>query len=124
MVATLEQMSDANIPSSARKCLEEIEPSMSACSKICDEFTAKLIKIASHSDANHKSFRDAIKLQFQDKDILSFKYRLGSYKATLNIALAMVSLYEFSLYFVNCLKAFLKLTKFQAVYERTSRRSN
>jgi uncharacterized protein YoxC len=74
-------------------CLEDIKPSLKGCSEACDEFNAKLAKITSHSTEDHTSKRDKIKLQFQDKEILAFKYRISSYKATLSLALEFASLY-------------------------------
>lgn len=90
--SAMEDSSDDSFSNSVKKCLEEGKPALVECGKACDEFAEKMGKIMSHSDANHTSARDRIKLQFQEKDILAFRYRIGSYKATLNIALSLTSL--------------------------------
>ena len=88
----MEDSSDNSFSNGVKKCLEEAKPALAGCGKACDEFAEKIGKIMSHSDENRTSTRDRIKLQFQEKDILAFRYRIGSYKATLNIALGLASL--------------------------------
>jgi uncharacterized protein HemX len=89
----LKHQSDEALSDDLRKCRREIEPSLTACSKDYDEFRGKISKITLHSTEQHASFRDKVKLQFQEKEITTFQYRLASYKATLNIALSFASLY-------------------------------
>ena len=90
--SAMEDSSDDSFSDGVKKCLEEVKPALTGCGKTCDEFTEKIGKIMSHSDEKHTSKRDRIKLQFEEKDILAFRYRLGSYKATLNIALSLALL--------------------------------
>jgi hypothetical protein len=90
--SAMEDNSDDSFSDGIKKCLEEVKPALTGCGKTCDEFTEKIGKIMSHSDEKHTSKRDRIKLQFEEKEILAFRYRLGSYKATLNIALSLASL--------------------------------
>jgi uncharacterized protein HemX len=90
----LKHQSDEALSDDLRKCRREIEPSLTACSKAYDEFRGKISKITLHSTEQHASFRDKVKLQFQEKEITTFQYRLASYKATLNIALSFASLHE------------------------------
>ena len=90
--SAMEDSSDNSFSNGVKKCLEEAKPALTGCGKACDEFAEKIGKIMSHSDENRTSRRDRIKLQFQEKDILAFRYRIGSYKAMLNIALGLASL--------------------------------
>jgi len=90
--SAMEDSSDDSFSDGVKKCLEEVKPALTGCGKTCHEFKEKMGKIMSHSDEKHTSKRDRIKLQFEEKDILAFRYRLGSYKATLNIALSLASL--------------------------------
>jgi hypothetical protein len=90
----LKQKPDESLSDGLKKCLEEIEPSLKGCSRACDEFKVKLSKITSNSTEQHFSWRDKGKLLFQEEEITTFRYRLASYKATLNIALSFASLYN------------------------------
>jgi Fungal N-terminal domain of STAND proteins len=90
--SAMEDSSDNSFSNGVKQCLEEAKPALTGCGKACDEFAEKIGKIMSHSDENRTSTRDRIKLQFQEKDILAFRYRIGSYKATLKIALGLASL--------------------------------
>jgi hypothetical protein len=98
----LKHKPDKSLSDGLKHCLEEVEPSLKACSKACDEFREKVSKITSHSTEQHTSLRDKVKLQFQEKEITTFRYRLTSYKSTLNIALSFASLYDPSLTGVHC----------------------
>jgi hypothetical protein len=75
-----------------RSVLEELELPLRSCSDACDEFKSKLAKLLSRSGDGHTSFRDKVKLQFQDKEVSAFRFRLASYKSTLTIALSFSSL--------------------------------
>ena len=88
----MEDSSANRFSNSVKKCLAEAKPALNRCGKACDEFTEKIGKIMSHSDENHTSTKDRIKLQFQEKDILARKYWIGNYKAALNITLGLDSL--------------------------------
>ena len=73
-------------------CLEHLTTPLRACSDACSEFKSKLDGLTSHSNDRHTSFRDRLKLHFQDKEITAFKFRVASYKQTLSIALEFASL--------------------------------
>lgn len=90
--SAMEDSSEDSFSDGVKQCLDEVKPALAGCGKTCDEFAEKISKIMSHSNEKHTSARDRIKLQFQEKDILVFRYRIGSYKATLNIALSLASL--------------------------------
>jgi Fungal N-terminal domain of STAND proteins len=62
---------------------------MQGCNVACKEFVEKLTR---HSSAGKTRFDDMVRLQFQEKEIMAFKYRIGSDKSTLNIALGMATL--------------------------------
>lgn len=90
--STMEESSEDSFSDGVKQCLEEATPALAGCEKTCDEFAKKISKITSHSGEHHTSARDRIKLQFQEKDMSVFRYQIGSYKATLNIALSLASL--------------------------------
>ena len=73
-------------------CLEHLATPLSACSDVCSEFRLRLERLTCHSSDQHTSYRDRLKLQFKDKEITAFRYRLASYKLTLSIALEFASL--------------------------------
>jgi hypothetical protein len=81
-----------NLSAAQRTCLIELKVPLEACADACEQFQLKLNKVRSHSSDGHTSFRDRVRLQFQDKEVTAFRHRLTSYKSTLNIALALASL--------------------------------
>ncbi|KAH8595153.1 hypothetical protein B0O99DRAFT_464348, partial [Bisporella sp. PMI_857] len=83
----LKGTNDAILSDGLKKCLEDLKPSMEACSKACGEFVAKLEEKTSHSTKDRVSRRDKVRLLFEEKSIAAFKCRLGSHKLTINIAL-------------------------------------
>jgi len=98
----LKHKPDQNLSDGLKQCLKEVERSLKGCSKACDEFREKLSKITSHSTEQHTSLRDKVKLQFQEKEITTLRYRLASYKATLNIAISFTSMYCLSASRARC----------------------
>lgn len=88
----IEDSSENSFSNGVKKCLEEAKLVLAGLTTAADEFSEKIGKIMSHSNENHISARDRFKLRFEEKDILAFKYRIGTYKATLNIMLALASL--------------------------------
>jgi len=84
--------SDVKLSEGVKKCLEDVKPSMKGCEMACNEFTEKLSKITRHSSSDRTRFDDRLKLQFQEKEIVTFRYRIESYKSTLNIALTLATL--------------------------------
>ncbi|KAH9204033.1 hypothetical protein DL95DRAFT_418567 [Leptodontidium sp. 2 PMI_412] len=94
--ASLQDSTEANFSSSVCECLEEAKPALFGGSKASDELAAKLGTMVSHSDVRQPgtgtSTVKTIKFQFQEKEILAFKYRIELYKSTLNIELAMTTL--------------------------------
>lgn len=90
--AKLDGVPNANLSDSLKWLLDDINPPLEGCAEACEEFHTRLMKITPNSNESHTSFRNKVKLQFQDKDIVAFRYRLGSYKATLNVALSFASL--------------------------------
>lgn len=88
----MEGTSDEDLSEGVKKCLQDVQPSIKGLEDACNEFSAKLSRITRHSTADRTRFDDKLKLQFQDKDILAFKYRIESYKSTLSIALGLATL--------------------------------
>jgi hypothetical protein len=95
--AEIKGKTDVQLSDGIKECLKEIKPPLGGCAKACDEFKTKLSKITSNSTDKHIALVDKVKLQFEEKEISDFRYRLGSYKATLNIALSFASLYALSI---------------------------
>ncbi|KAF4440712.1 hypothetical protein FACUT_3250 [Fusarium acutatum] len=83
---------DESLSDEMRKCLQNLKPSMEACHKVCDDFSAKVTQITSHSTEDHVSWRDKIRLQFEEKGIQAFQFRLTAHKATIDIVLGLVTL--------------------------------
>jgi hypothetical protein len=69
---------------------------MRALSELCDTFRERIEQITKHSTDGAMSRRDNIRLHFEEKEgMTAFKYRLNSYKLTINIALGPVNLYVY-----------------------------
>ncbi|KAF2867078.1 hypothetical protein BDV95DRAFT_598219 [Massariosphaeria phaeospora] len=92
LTENLENTNDADLSDGFRICLQDLKPSVEACSKACIGFRTKVSKITSHSTEGHVSWRDKARLQFEEKGIMAFKYRLESHKSTINIALSLMIL--------------------------------
>ena len=89
--ASLQDTHDSSFSDSVRKCLQEAKPAIAGCGNACRDFSHDLASIMSHSK-DKVSKRDKVKLWFREKKILGFRYRLGSYKSTLNIVLTLASM--------------------------------
>lgn len=83
---------DESLSDEMRKCLQNLKPCMVACYEVCDGFSAKVMQITSHSTEDHVSWRDKIRLQFEEKGIQAFQFRLAAHKTTINIVLGLVNL--------------------------------
>jgi hypothetical protein len=92
IAASLQNTNDSSFSDSVRKCLQEAKPAITGCGDACRDFSNELSKIMSHSKDKEVSKRDKMKLWFKEKKILGFRYRLGSYKSTLNIVLTLASM--------------------------------
>jgi Fungal N-terminal domain of STAND proteins len=68
------------------------QPAITGCGNACRDFSKELAEIMSHSKDKEASKRDKIKLWIKEKEVLGFRYRLGSYKSTLNIVLTLASM--------------------------------
>ncbi|KAF5720101.1 hypothetical protein FMUND_4385 [Fusarium mundagurra] len=56
------------------------------------EFSAKVTQITSHSTEDRVSWRDKIRLQFEEKGIQAFQFRLAAHKMTIDDVLGLVTL--------------------------------
>jgi ABC-type transport system involved in cytochrome bd biosynthesis fused ATPase/permease subunit len=83
---------DAALSESQKSNLREIKPTLEACHNACNAFKAKVDKLTHRSTEGHVSWRDRLKIQFQEKEVTAFQARLGSYKSTLAIAVEFATL--------------------------------
>ena len=89
--ASLQDADDSKFSDSVKKCLQEAKPAITGCGNICKDFSDELAKIMSHSK-DKVSKRDKMKLWIKEKTIQGFRYRLMSYKSTINIVLTLASM--------------------------------
>ncbi|OBT75572.1 hypothetical protein VF21_05832 [Pseudogymnoascus sp. 05NY08] len=68
-------------------CLQEAKLTLEGCDIACKDFKTKMERLTTHSHDGRKSFRDGIKLHFQNKSIADFQMRLAGWKETLALAL-------------------------------------
>ena len=78
--------SDEELSDGVRQCLESLQSTMQGCQRACDEFAQEL------PDTKDSNFISKLRFQFKEKKIMAFKYRIGSYKSTLSIALQLATL--------------------------------
>ncbi|KAF7505378.1 hypothetical protein GJ744_000999 [Endocarpon pusillum] len=83
---------NAALSDAQKSNLREIMPTLQACHIACDEFNSKIDRLMRRSKDGQTSWRDRLKLQFQEKEIGGFQARLASYKSTLAIALDFATL--------------------------------
>jgi hypothetical protein len=68
-------------------CLQEAKPALVGCDLACKDFKTKIEGLTIHSHNGRRSFRDSIKLHFQNKSITDFRIRLAGWKESLALAL-------------------------------------
>jgi hypothetical protein len=68
-------------------CLQEAKPTLEGCDLACKDFKTKMEGLTIHSRDGRRSFRDSIKLHFQNKSIADFRMRLAGWKESLALAL-------------------------------------
>ncbi|KAJ5279207.1 hypothetical protein N7478_004579 [Penicillium angulare] len=90
--SVMEETLNEQISEGVKNTLKDAQPSIQGCDNACREFLKKISQITSHSNITRTRLDDRIKLQFQEKAILAFKYRIESYKSTLTIALGLATL--------------------------------
>ena len=72
--------------------LQEVKPTLEGCDLACKDFKTKIERLTVHSQDGRRSFRDGIKLNFQNKSIADFQMRLVGWKESLALALDIVLL--------------------------------
>jgi hypothetical protein len=82
---------DTDLPEALQRCLQDFKPSLEGLKLGCDEFSEKLKKLRNHSMDSDMSKRDRFKLQFEEKSIEAFRYRLSSHKLSINIVLGLIN---------------------------------
>jgi len=78
---------DTRLSESQIVCLQEAKPTLEGCDLACKDFKTKLKGLTIHSHDGRRSFRDSIKLHFQNKSIADFRMRLAGWKESLSLAL-------------------------------------
>jgi hypothetical protein len=68
-------------------CLQEAKPTLKGCYLACKDFQVKIERVTVNSENGRTSFRDGIKLHFQNKAIADFQMRLVGWKESLALAL-------------------------------------
>ena len=68
-------------------CLQEAKPTLKGCDLACKDFKTKMEGLTIHSHDGRRSFRDSIKLHFQNKSIADFRMRLAGWKESLALTL-------------------------------------
>jgi hypothetical protein len=77
----------ARLSESQIVCLQEAKPTLEGCDLACKDFKTKMDELTIHSQDGRRSFRDSIKLYFQNKSIADFQMRLVIWKESLALAL-------------------------------------
>jgi hypothetical protein len=82
----------ARLSESQIACLQDARPTLEGCDLACKEFKTKIERLATHSQDGRRSFRDSVKLNFQNKSIADFRTRVANWKESLALALDVVLL--------------------------------
>ncbi|KAJ6008190.1 hypothetical protein N7540_012166 [Penicillium herquei] len=90
--SAVEGTSDDELSDGVKSSLRDAQPAIQGCENVCKELFQKISEITSHSSSTHTRLDDRLRLKFQDKAIMAFKYRIESYKSTLSIVLGLVTL--------------------------------
>jgi hypothetical protein len=68
-------------------CLQAAKPTLEGCDLACKDFKTKIEGLTTHSHDGRRSFRDSMKLHFQNKSITDFRISLASWKESLALVL-------------------------------------
>lgn len=68
-------------------CLQRARPTLEGCDLACKDFKTKMEELTTHSQDGRRSFRDSIKLRFQNKSIVDFRTRLAGWNKSLALVL-------------------------------------
>ncbi|KAJ5703573.1 hypothetical protein N7493_011498 [Penicillium malachiteum] len=90
--SSVEGTSDDELSDGVKNSLRDSLPAIQGCERVCNELFKRISQITSHSSSTNIRRYDRLRLKFQDKAILAFKYRIESYKSTLSIVLGLVTL--------------------------------
>lgn len=88
----LRNTNDRTLSNKLKMCLQDLKPTMEACTRVCNEFSKNLAQITLNSRKDDIRWRDKIRFALKEKGIVAFKYRLSSHKLTISIALQLVTL--------------------------------
>ncbi|RFU25376.1 hypothetical protein B7463_g10962, partial [Scytalidium lignicola] len=87
----------ARLSESQIVCLQQAKPALKGCDLACKDFKTKIDRLTVHSQNGRRSFRDGLKLHFQNKSIADFRTRLVGWKESLTLALDVVLLRSMSI---------------------------
>ena len=83
---------DAKLSENERACFKSLEPALKACEAMCNDFSAKLSKMTSHSQEDKVSWWDRARLYFNEQDVALLKSNLEKHKQTVDIAIGVATL--------------------------------
>ena len=83
---------NANLSENEKACYESLTPALVVCKGKCDEFSAKLSKMTSHSQGDKVNWWDRARLHFNEKDVALLKSDLEKHKQTIDIAIGIATL--------------------------------
>ena len=83
---------NANLSEDEKACYESLRPALQACKSLCDEFSAHLSKMTSHSQGDKVNWWDRARLHFNEKDVALLKSDLEKHKQTVDIAIGVATL--------------------------------
>jgi len=86
----------ARLSESQIACLQEAKPTLEGCDLACKDFKTMMEGLTAHSQDGRRSFRDSIKLNFQNKRIADFRMRVVDWKESLALALDVALLTSMS----------------------------
>jgi hypothetical protein len=89
----LDGVPNADLSNDQKACFESLKPALEACKGMCDDFTLKLSKMTSHSQADKVSWRDRARLHFNEKDVALLQSDLEKHKQTVDVAIGVATLY-------------------------------
>jgi hypothetical protein len=89
---SLNGVPNTNLSENERACFESLRPALEACKGICDDFSAKLSKMTSHSQGDKVNWWDRARLHFNEKDVALLKLDLEKHKQTVDIAIGVATL--------------------------------
>ena len=83
---------NANLSKDEKACYERLRPALRALKGMCDEFSAKLSRMTSHSQGYKVNWWYRARLHFNERDVALLKSDFDKHKQSIDVAIGVATL--------------------------------